>query len=465
MRSARPTLAALVALTALVASCNEHPLAPLGETLTVINLDYSPELKSNAVDILWVVDNSPSMREEQVELGQRFEEFILAQADLQADFRMAVITTDVDDRGIFRTEPGDVQSLNCLEPPASLSYCEDLELGDDSFISGEDYLLVRGDPSQGFDTDALARDFRCIASAGDCGSGFERGLEMLRDGLQDASNAGFVRDEAFLLVIFLSDEDDCSNDDAFNITRDADCYAAEQRDQLVPTGEFYDFLVDLKNGQEEKILLAGIIGPDDGQPPQTFVELERDGPRFSCISELSTSDTAVDARDGERYRELIEAVGSRGVEESICQGSFSAALTNIAEILRDALDVNCLQSEPRSCEFEEDCPSDQACVDPGQPGGPRFCETFEIIVEIRESDQLEFEPLASPGTAGEEPAADAQFYVDYDADVCVHGVAFSFAPGSRPPTGSRYRVAYPRATEIISAGVDDEAVGGETSAE
>jgi hypothetical protein len=55
----------------------------------------------------------------------------------------------------------------------------------------------------------------------------------------------------------------------------------------------------------------------------------------------------ISARDGRRYRELIELAGSRGIEESICQGDFSRALDNIGRILRESLDVNCLGEAPR----------------------------------------------------------------------------------------------------------------------
>lgn len=461
LRRAPAPIAVPIALTILVAaaSCNEHPLTPLGETLFVTSVEVSPRLKSNAVDILWVVDNSPSMREEQVELGARFTEFVDALSDLQADFRMAVITTDLNDGGRFQTSPGPVQTLNCFEPPESLAYCEGLSL-ERPFLRAQDYMVSASDPAAGLRTTELAADFRCIASAGDCGNGFERGLEVLRNALSpemlQTSNANFIRDEAFLVVIFLTDEDDCSNNDAFQITRDADCYASEQRGKLVPVQEYYDFLVDLKNGEEEKILLAGLIGPDDGLPPQTFQELDRNGPRFSCISELSTSDSAVDARDGERYRELITLAGSRGLEESICQANFSTALTNIGEILREALDVNCLAKRPRTCEVDADCPGGVQCIQPGDANvGDKFCENFEIFVEVQQPGASNFEPLASPGAVGEPEAEGAQFLVDYDASVCLHGVAFSFVSGSRPPTGARYRVSYPQEIDLITAGVDE----------
>lgn len=469
MASARLVLLAALVSTGILA-CNEHPLSPLGDTLAVTTVEVSERLRSNDVDILWVVDSSPSMREEQAELGARFNEFVTALSELEANFRMAVVTTDLLTNparaGQFRTGPGFVTSLGCVEPPVELEYCEDLAL-EQPFLLASDYYLDDFDPSIGLDTTALARDFRCIASAGDCGGSFEMGLEALRASLNRETLAGvnenFLRDEAFLLVIFLTDEDDCSNNGSFTLTRDADCYAAERRGDMVPVQEYYDFLVDIKGGQEEKVLIAGLIGPTDGLPPQTFQQLEDDGVRFSCNSALGGAEGGTaSARDGERYRELIEFVGSRGIEESICQGNFATALTNIGEILRAALDVNCLNKEPRTCLDDIDCGGDLRCVDPGQVGeGARYCSNFEVVVEIEAAEGEEFQELVSPGPAGDyvgtvQPPGDAEFVVNYDASVCLYGVAFSFAPGSRPATGSRYRVSYPRSTDVISATDSEE---------
>ncbi len=467
-RPLRLLLLGCVALTAGLAGCNAHDLTPIDDSLRAVRVEWSPRLESNQVDILWVVDNSGSMQEEQIELSARFDEFVIALADLQADFHMAVVTTDSGDRGVFQVEPGESLQNNCFAAPELLAYCDDIEF-EQRFMVSDDYLIDPDDPSQGLDSARLSREFRCAATVGDCGNGFERGLQTMVEALSDENldgpNAGFLRDDAFLVVIFLTDEDDCSNNDSFQVTRDADCYAAERREQLVPVERFYEQLVEMKSGANEKVLIAGIIGVDDRLPPQTFTELDRDGPRFSCISELSAGDESVDARDGERYRELILMAESRGLEESICQGNFSSALNNIGEILRKNLDLNCLRDAPRTCQdVETDCPLTDTCGQP--PSGPltsgdRFCSSFELEVEIQRPGDVSFETLRSPGTAGQaEPNADAEFFVDYDAASCRHGVAFSFAPGARPPAHSRYRVSYATQVDVERAGQ-----GGDDSAD
>jgi hypothetical protein len=61
----------------------------------------------------------------------------------------------------------------------------------------------------------LAETFMCIAAVGDRGCGFEQPLEAMRRALDGSisKNIGFLRDDAFLAVVFLTDEDDCSASD------------------------------------------------------------------------------------------------------------------------------------------------------------------------------------------------------------------------------------------------------------
>lgn len=468
----RPILLVVTLFAMLaVVGCNEHTLTPIGDSLVSEKIETSLPLGTNAVDILWLVDNSGSMEAEQQELGARFDEFVTALADLQADFHMAVVTTDLNDpqrAGVFNVGPGNLLSDGCSGIPAELSYCADVQR-DGSFVRRGDY----GAADEALDIEQLQRDFRCMASAGSCGSGFEQGLEALSTALGperlNGANQGFLREDAFLLVIVLSDEDDCSNGGAFSLARDQDCYAAERRDQLTPVDVFYDQLVDLKTPSaddrpdlsdderravgEAKLLIAGIIGVEDTRDALPYSEITCDNcwPQYSCITQLESGD--VQAIDGERYRQLIQLAGRRGVEESICQGSFAAALDRIGDILRENLDVNCLVAPPVTCDTDDDCIDGVACNNPGDvASGDKFCDNFELRVEVQRSPELPWNALLGPGPAGNTPAPDAQFLVDYDASlVCPNGVSFSFAAGARPPSGSRYRAFYPAEASVRDA--------------
>src|SRR5690606_13334754 len=61
-------------------------------------------------------------------------------------------------------------------------------------------------------TGTLTAAFSAIASLGASGCGFEQHLEAAKRALDGKNpvNAGFLRDDAYLALIFIQDEDDCS---------------------------------------------------------------------------------------------------------------------------------------------------------------------------------------------------------------------------------------------------------------
>ncbi len=133
------------------------------------------------VDILWVIDNSCSMADEQERLIENLGRFIdIADAE-DADYQMGVTVTDG-----FSSESGKLN--RCFPHPP--------------VISG-DYP----------DREAA---FECTFLVGTDGSGIEAGLEAAKNALQLAQsdeeniNSGFLREEADLAVVVMSDEEDQS---------------------------------------------------------------------------------------------------------------------------------------------------------------------------------------------------------------------------------------------------------------
>lgn len=167
-----------------------------------INEDRYVQLETPEVDILWVVDNSCSMSEEQASLTANFQSFMnFAQAQ-GLDYQLAVVTTDTD---------------NCpSNPPAQRP--ANMSQGQCGYFADGQHTNNPRDPSWRIirpetQPSPLAA-FTAIATQGINGSGLERGLDAayraLSSPLVSTWNGGFLRPSAYLAVIFLSDEEDQS---------------------------------------------------------------------------------------------------------------------------------------------------------------------------------------------------------------------------------------------------------------
>src|SRR5207249_4680018 len=92
---------AMVCVLAL-ASCRNKTLVKVPETVdtftqgaadqTAANFSQKPAL----VDVLFVVDNSPSMCEKQQNLAGKFQAFITSLQSQNLDFHIGVVATDMD---------------------------------------------------------------------------------------------------------------------------------------------------------------------------------------------------------------------------------------------------------------------------------------------------------------------------------------------------------------------------------
>jgi hypothetical protein len=97
-----------------VTGCNTHPVEfTSANTDYGVSVDYSPA-NAESVDILWVIDNSGSMCEEQRDLAVNFDRFLTAFANENIDFQMGVTTThqrpDGLPEGSFKSKYGILQS-------------------------------------------------------------------------------------------------------------------------------------------------------------------------------------------------------------------------------------------------------------------------------------------------------------------------------------------------------------------
>ena len=220
-------------------------------------------VKPLPVDILFVVDNSGSMAEEQANLARNFEAFINALTSAQGnDYRLAIVTTDIDSRGRDGAELGGlVQASFAGSAPFQLIQQDS---SDCRPIAGLKHGCFRGSGARVI-TSAMARQdqidaFRSAVSVGTCGSGMEQGLEAMKLALSRTAadcpgQAPFLRESANLVVVFVSNEEDSTS-------------------QPPDVATYVDFLVGLKRGAgtvedaKKKLRTAVVVGAKDGQGAQ-----------------------------------------------------------------------------------------------------------------------------------------------------------------------------------------------------
>jgi hypothetical protein len=144
------------------------------------------------VDIIWIIDNSGSMNSYQNLLGSNMDIFMQMFLNYSPDFRMAFITTD---NPTFQN--GTVIDNNSIDP--------------------------------------LGEAIDIIDNIGIWGSGWEKGLEMFKECLENGECGNMARRDATLVAIFMSDEPDNSG----LIMRDL--YATI--DSIRPLGTFVPYAI------------------------------------------------------------------------------------------------------------------------------------------------------------------------------------------------------------------------------
>jgi hypothetical protein len=235
----------------------------------------SPDFINNKIDVLFVVDNSSSMGDDQTNLTANFRPFI-QKFQLQGyDFHIGVTATDA--------------WKATVEGRTTMA-----KLKDGLTTPKSGYPIITNS------TPDIEGAFLINAKTGTAGSGDERAFSSFKDALLSTLNAGFRRDEAFLAVVIVSDEDDFSNNTSTATTN----YSSPG---LHTVQSYVDFLSSYTNSTS------------------TYK-------RFST-SAIYTVDAACrtskgSGRVGVRYKQLIDA--TEGISGSICDTSFATSLQLIA---------------------------------------------------------------------------------------------------------------------------------------
>lgn len=216
------------ALPLLLSACRSPPPnwppPHVGQETSFTFLLGSPP---RAIDILFVIDNSPSMANKQAALAANIPKMIQILQQLPGpnggislpDVHIGVVSSDMGagnagrwlgDRGLLwgnDPSPGAIATVGgagCgLDPGARWI---------------EDVLKLDGSGRSQNYTGVLADVFSCMAQAvGFGGSVYPQPLQALRvavnpqSGINEA-NTGFLRSKAYLFIVLISDQDDCSAD-------------------------------------------------------------------------------------------------------------------------------------------------------------------------------------------------------------------------------------------------------------
>lgn len=155
------------------------------------------------LDVLFVVDNSGSMASSQTNLANNFPSFINYFKNKGYDFRIAVTTTDTFYGDQFVTD-------TCVNSQTGIDMCtaDYTKLFTNAAATGGiPYRFVENN------TPNLESVFAANVQVGIKGSGDERAFSSLKATLSSSLNSDFHRQDAYLAVIIVSDEEDFSHDD------------------------------------------------------------------------------------------------------------------------------------------------------------------------------------------------------------------------------------------------------------
>ncbi len=240
--------------------------------------DIFEQTSGRQVDVLFVVDNSGSMSEEQDNLRDNFGDFITGAQQFQNDYQLGIVTTDMDNPNQSGRLLGDPPILR-RAPGVENTFRDRIRVGTNG--AGEEHGL---EAAQAALSDPLAFDTGvACAGDGDC-------VEPDRcvEGFCGGPNRGFVREGGALEVVFVSDEDDFSPG-ALNF--------------------YVDFLKNIKGFRNESLFHAhAIVGALDGRARQ-------------CESGNGA------ASAGSRYVEVADR--TNGQVFSICDADFGRPLQEI----------------------------------------------------------------------------------------------------------------------------------------
>ncbi len=344
-----------------------------GVNKEVISLDLN-----RGVDILFVIDNSDSMKDEQTSLVKNFRKFINELEKIDGglpDVHIGVISTDLG-KGDFHCDGngdnGQLQTQSRPEPnaPACIGLSDTGESFFKDINNGANPRTRNYDPEK----ESLADRFACVARLGIDGCNFEQPLEAIKRALDPAlnTNPGFLIDDRHLAVIIVSDEDDCSvaNDKMVDEANSAIlssflcfehgvvCDGDQPRDLgakrncqprpgvnsqeanrskfMTDVDEYVSFLFGLK-ANPGLIIVSTITATEANVSVVENSKIELD--------EQCNTPGIGKAFPAIRLRHFANQFPSRNTTTSICQAELAGALQQIGTLIRNVVGNSCVRGD------------------------------------------------------------------------------------------------------------------------
>ena len=387
---------ALAAAVPALWACNNRSLeAPVPKPQQTYN-DLFQQQINRKIDMIFMVDNSSSMATLQNKMVSQFPVFMNVLKALPGglpDVHIGVVSSSMgagQEQGIAQCPVGgDRGQFFAVAGPNAPATCAMSALN-----AGQNFISnIGGVPNY---TGDIADVFSCIAALGEKGCGFEhqfasvlRALGADNMGLPPATNNDFLRPDAYLAVILMTNEDDCSAPPNTNLfsqtsqlvsdplgplqsyrcnefghlcggqppprltmgTKDltGTCTSAEDG-RLLRVADVVTELKGIKTNPAN-VLVAAIAGPPAPYIVGTTmptIDDTSDGPNTQWpIIEHSCTHTETDgmitfADPAIRINQWVQAFQGNGVFEEICNDSFAPSLQVIADLIGKKLGQPCI---------------------------------------------------------------------------------------------------------------------------
>jgi len=395
--------AAAASLFTVLAACAYAPLEAV-PMHGIENKDL-PITVNRDLDLLFLIDDSPSMADKQANLAANFPKFIQVLDTVQGglpNVHIGVATSDLGTMGSADTAPGPTIGTIGAGGCAGVGKNGVLQLSgapvtDVPFVS--DLAQPDGTRRKNY-TGNLTDVFGTMARVGAGGCGFEQHLQAVERALDPANtpNATFLRRNAYLAIIIIADEDDCSiahsslleanesgplgprqsfrctkfgvlceqggatTDAMGQVGTKAACHPNDGSAYLSNVAATAAFVKGLK-ADPRQVIVAGIMGPTEPfatelrVPPGTTTAIPALAHSCTYVGGDGTPEVADPAV---RLQAFLDEFGDRGTFVPICQRDLSSGLQQIGGLLKSVIGDPCVEGtlidvDPQSSGAQYEC--------------------------------------------------------------------------------------------------------------